>query len=152
MKPNLNKRVTVEIRREHITEGACGDPNKCMIKLAIAEAIRVPHGYIKVDARGVRLTRRKDYREGAFLPMIAYKKMLAFDNGQTVEPFSIRLNFVKTDAVKKPASAERKAQINAARATRKSSGRPDKKYTLAKRLRGIAFTSEAAKELHIDPQ
>ena len=152
MKPNLNKRVTIEIRREHITEGACGDPNKCMIKLAIAEAIRVPHGYIKVDARGVRLTRRKDYREGAFLPMVAYKRMLAFDRGEAIEPFSIRLTFVKTDLVKKPASAARKAQINAAREQRKASGRPDKRYTLSKRLSGIAFTSEAAKELHIDPQ
>jgi hypothetical protein len=148
--PNLNKIVHVSIRQEHIDEGECRDPNKCMIKLAVAQAIGVPHAYIKVDARGIRITRRKDFREAAFMPMAAVKAMLAFDRREAVEPFTVKLEFHKTTRVAKT-SPERRKQVNAARAQRKAEGRPDKSYGLSKRLKGIAFTAEAARQLHLDP-
>lgn len=150
MEPNLNKRIHVFVRQEHVDEGACGDPNHCMIKIAVAQAVGIANLYIRVDARGVGITRRKDYRERAFMPLIAYKKMLAFDRDATVEPFDFWLTFHKTSAVA-PTSDERRAQINGNREKRKAEGRPDKRYGLAKRLKGVAFTAEAAKELGVSP-
>jgi hypothetical protein len=146
-KPNLNRKVRVIVRQAHIDEGECRDPNKCMIKLAVAEAIGIPHGYIKVDARGIKITRRKDYREAAFVPEQAYKAMLAFDQGQPVEPFTMTLEFHKTTRVYKNTD-ERRQQINAARRQRKAEGKPDRTYSgPSKRLIGIAMTAESAQRV-----
>jgi DNA-binding XRE family transcriptional regulator len=142
MEPNLNVNVRIVVTQAHIDEGACRDPNKCMIKLAIAEALGVAHGYIRVDATGVRITRRKDYRERADLPRKALHALLAFDRNERVEPFDFMLRFRKTTRVVK-STPERRTQINAARATRKAEGRPDKTYDLAKRIAGVASTSPA---------
>jgi hypothetical protein len=142
MEPNLNKKITVAVRREHIDEGKCGDPNHCMIKLAVADAIGIANGYVRVDATGVSITRRKDYRERAFLPKPALRAMLEFDRKKEVEPFTINLTFLPTTRVAKT-SPERRAQVNAARAQRKAEGRPDKKYDMAKRLIGVAMATDA---------
>lgn len=145
-KVNLKKNVRVHVTRRDIEEGKCTDPNKCMIKLAVARAINIPHGYIRVDSTGVSITRRNDYREKAFMPRTAVVNMFRFDNKQQIEPFYFVLKFVKTTRVHK-ATAERREKVNQARARRKAEGRPDRQYSLAKRLRGVAVTAEMAAEI-----
>lgn len=145
--PNLAKSIAIQITQHDIDEGKCRDPNKCMIKIAVARAIDVPHGYIKVDATGVSVTRRTTYREKAFLPHNALINMLRFDQKQEVKPFRFKLIFHKTSKVYK-ASEHRKAQVNAARAKRKAEGRPDKTYNLHQRVAGIAIDREMAAEIN----
>lgn len=145
--PNLGKTVMINVTAHDIEEGKCRDPNKCMIKLAVARAIDIPHGYIKVDATGVSITRRTDYREKAFLTHNALINMLRFDQKQQVKPFKFKLVFHKTSKVYK-ASEQRKAQVNAARHKRKAEGRPDKKYNLHQRVAGIAIDSTIAKAIN----
>lgn len=143
-KPNLARHVKVRVTQADILEADCGDPNKCMIKVAVARAIGVPHGYIRVHATGIAVTRRQDYREKAFLPKTAYVNLLRFDfNRDAVKPFTFNLEFRKTTRVHHSTS-ERRAQVNRARARRKEEGRPDKQYSLSKRLQGIAVTAELA--------
>jgi hypothetical protein len=146
--PNLNKSVRIHIRQEHIDEGKCRDPNKCMIKLAIAEALGIAHGYIKVDSRGIRVTRRKDFREIAYMPDKAVRALLAFDRKEPVKPFSVMLQFHKWTRVAKPASNDRREQINDARRKREAEGRTDRKYTgPSRRLMGISLTAETVRRV-----
>src|SRR5262252_7260123 len=148
-RPVLDKRVRVSVTALDIKWAKGCDPNKCMIKVATARAINVPHGYIRVDSTGVAVTRRNDFREKAFLPRVAVKAMLMFDDETTrdlVKPFSFWLEFHKTSRVHK-ASAERKEAINAARRARVAAGNPDRRYTLTKRIKGIAITQELAEEI-----
>jgi hypothetical protein len=114
-----------------------------MIKVAVARAIGVPHGYVKVDATGISVTRRKDYREKSFIPRTAIKHMLQFDKDPTqVKPFSFYLEFRKTSPVYK-STKERREQINKAR-----KGKSQRKYNISERIAGIAVTDWAlAKEL-----
>jgi hypothetical protein len=138
-KPNLAKRVTINVSHTDITDSECRDPNKCMIKVAVARALRVAHGYIHVDSTGISVTRRKDFREKAFLPRIAAKNMYLFDDEDTahlVKPFRFTAEFHKTTKVYK-SSPERKAQINTRRA-----GVKRRKYSLHSRVIGLAIPKD----------
>jgi hypothetical protein len=113
-----------------------------MIKLAVGRAIGVAHGYIHVDATGISVTRRDDYREKAFMPLRVYKRMLMFDNPDTrsrVKPFSFWLTFHPTTKVvkrdKRAVNAARRIRVAAARAR----GEKPKVYSLAKRIAGVAI-------------
>lgn len=138
-KTNLSTKVRISVTQADIDVGKGCDPNKCMIKLAVARAINIPHGYIKVDATGISVTRRTTYREKAFIPRTALKNMLAFDKDKTaVRPFAFTLTFHKTTKVYK-ASEHRKEQINRNRRENNPPSR-NRKYGLAKRIQGIATT------------
>jgi hypothetical protein len=131
------KRVKISGTQADIDEGKCGDPNKCMIKLAIRRAIKCPHGYINVKANRISITRRPDYRERAFLSDIAARNMVLFDKDKSaVKPFVFWAEFQRhTNIVKRD-----REQVNAARRKRRAEGRPDKTYSLAKRIVGLAST------------
>jgi hypothetical protein len=137
-KPNLSKKVRISVSNGDIHESECRDPNKCMIKIATARALRVAHGYIHVDATGISVTRRKDFREKAFLPRIAVRHMLEFDRKEydKLKPFQFTVEFHKTTRVYQ-STTERKTQINARRA-----GKPTKKYTLHSRVVGVAVPKD----------
>ena len=150
LKPNLAKRVSVYVGSTAIHDSECCNPNKCMIKVAVAHALRIPHGYIHVDATGISVTRRDDYREKAFLPKIAQRKMLEFDREEAdrkkglpskVTPFRFVAIFHKTSKVVK-SNAARKARINQLRNARAAAGIKPKKYRLHQRVVGL---SEAIK-------
>lgn len=150
LKPNLAKHVLVYVTNTDIHNSECRDPNKCMIKVAVARALRIPHGYIHVDSTGISVTRRSDYREKAFLPRIAQRKMLEFDGEaearkrgipSKVTPFRFKVEFHKTSKVAK-STEERKAQINQRRTARKAAGMKEKIYRLHQRVVGL---SEAVK-------
>ena len=144
---NLRKEVTISVTQHDIDEGKCKNPNKCMIKLAVARAINIPHGYIKVDATGISITRRNDYREKSFLSHNAIVNMLRFDQNKEVRPFRFKAVFHKTSKVYK-ASDHRQKQVNAARKKRIAEGRPDKKYNLHQRIAGVAIDKELAAEIN----
>lgn len=132
--------VRVYVSQHDIDDGKSCDPNKCMIKIAMARAINIPHGYIKVDATGISITRRTDYREKAFLPAPVVRNMLLFDKPDTrntVKPFSFTAIFHKTSRVVR-SSEERKARINLLRNRRLAAGIRPKKYTLHRRVRGLS--------------
>lgn len=138
--------VRVYVSQHDIDDGKSCDPNKCMIKIAVARAINIPHGYIKVDATGISVTRRTDYREKAFLPKAAVRNMLLFDKPDTrntVKPFSFIATFHKTSRVVR-SSEERKARINLLRRRRAAAGIKPKKYTLHMRVRGLSAPKEGA--------
>jgi len=144
---NFNKKVRCYVTKQMIEDAKCGDPNKCMIKLAVAKGINGPGLYIKVDSTGVAITRRNDRREKAFLPRVVVNNMVRFDNNkESVTPFSFTLHFIPTTRVSK-SSAERKAQVNAARRKRKENGRPDKKYDLHTRVKGLAVSPQLLEEV-----
>src|SRR5262245_1255459 len=134
--------IRVFVKQAHIDQAKCRDPNKCMIKLAVKEAIG-GHGYVKVDSTGIAITRRPDFREKAFLPRAGVKHLFEFDDGKEVKPFQITLKFFKTTRVYKN-SEDRRLQINKARVARISAGRPDKRSEMQKRLRGLAVAASKA--------
>ena len=146
LKPNLAKRVAINVSNTDIHESECRDPNKCMIKVAVARALRIPHGYIHVDATGISVTRRDDFREKAFLPKTALKNMLKFDKKQydELKPFRFMAEFHKTTKVVK-STAKRKARINELRNARLAAGIKPRKYNLKSRVVGIAFSKDLLK-------
>jgi hypothetical protein len=146
MSKRFPPRVRVSVTQDDIDKGKCGDQNKCMIKISVARAINVPHGYVRVDATGISVTRRPDYREKAFIPRQALANMLRFDKDKdSVKPFYFWLVFHKTTPVAK-ASEQRKEAINR---NRRENDPPSKrkKYHLNKRIAGIAIDKELAAEL-----
>lgn len=149
-KPNLSKKVRVSVSGSDIHSSECLDPNRCMIKVSMARALRVPHGYIHVDSTGISVTRRRDYREKAFLPRIAARKMLEFDREaearkkglpSKVTPFQFTVEFHKTSKVVK-STQERKDRINELRQRRSAAGIKPRKYSLHQRVVGIAFPKD----------
>ena len=148
-KPNLSKRVTVYVSNSDIHDSECCLPRKCMIKVAVARALRIPHGYIHVDSTGISVTRRSDFREKAFLPRIAQRKMLEFDAEKAarkqglpskVTTFRFVAVFHKTTKVAK-SSAKRKARINQLRNARAAAGIKPRKYNLQTRVAGLTSTT-----------
>ena len=153
VKPNLAKTVIINVSNGDIHNSECCDPNRCMIKVAVARALRIPHGYIHVDSTGISVTRRNDYREKAFLPKVAQRKMLQFDGEKEarklglpskVTAFRFTAVFHKTTKVVKSTEA-RKARINELRNARAAKGIKPRKYSLHSRVVGIAFPADLIK-------
>jgi hypothetical protein len=174
-KPNLGANIVLDITqpildkvKSEIVDRGC-HPYDCMYHVTTAEAINIPHGYIKVDGTGVSITRRTDYREHALPPKVMRKNMLLFDRyyleyvkwlkgkrkdkGEPnfpIKPHKVRLTFYKTTKVHK-ASEDRKEKINEARrirkANNKANGVKEKVYDLHKRVLGLAMPEGFVKEL-----
>lgn len=139
---NLSKKVRVTVTEDDILKAECRNPNKCMIKVAVARALDVPHGYIHVDASGIAVTRRKDFREKAFLPTNVKDKMILFDNeALPVKAYSFSIVFHKTSRVY-ALTPKRKEQINKARR-----GKHRRKYSLRERVIGLAVSPDVAKAI-----
>lgn len=141
--PNMKKKVKVNVLQRDIDEGECRKPHKCAIKLSVARAIDVPHGYIKVDATGISVTRRTDFREKAFLPNSVKVYMVKFDKKLPVKPFTFTAVFHKTSKVYK-STAARRAQVNANRNRRLSEGHKPPKYNLHQRVIGLSVPKDLA--------
>jgi len=133
--------ITVHVTQQDIDDAECGNPNKCAIKLAVKRSLDMSHGYIHVDAGGVSITRRPDYREKADLPRRMRNWIVAFDRhleyGRPApSPTSFPLHFRKTSPIIKRDTE----QVNAARRKRVAEGRPDRRYPV-RRSAGIATTT-----------
>lgn len=100
--------MRASIIKQDIEEAACRDPNKCMIRMAVARALGIGHHYIHVDSTGVSITRRPDYREKAFLPASFVKNMLKWDRGEEIKPFTGTLKFFKTTSIQNPTEKSKK--------------------------------------------
>jgi hypothetical protein len=122
-----------------IIDGSKGcDPIGCEIKVATKVAIG-GHGYVNVDASGVAITRRNDYREKAFLTRPLQAWMIAFDKwsrnaGPRPKAIKATLVFHKTTKIVK----RDRDEINAARQARAARGIKQKKYTMRERVVGLA--------------
>jgi hypothetical protein len=130
------EKLTIHVSRAHIAEGECRQPTKCMIRLAVKHAIG-GHGYVKVDATGIAITRRDDYREKFHWPSARHKAvraMIAFDKKEPVEPFTFVAKFQRTTKIVKRDTV----QVNRWRDARKAAGRPDKRSDMKKRIIGLA--------------
>lgn len=79
----------IKVTQRHIDEGLCGDLVKCMAALALAEA-----SGLSVLVGPWDVTFEYPIGGGSFnvdLPKRVQKKIVLFDNGRTVKPFSFRL-------------------------------------------------------------
>jgi hypothetical protein len=132
--------VKITVTQADINSATCADPTHCMIHFAVKRAIG-GHGYVKVDARGVFVTRRDDYREHAVLPKHVYQKMLQFDRDKSsLRPFSFTLKFKKTTKIQKYTAKQLEHRENTRRALR-DAGKL-KKWNPAERYTGIAFSEK----------
>lgn len=132
------KKMTFHLKQEQINKSSCSDPTDCMIYHVVKETIG-GHGYVKVDARGVFITRRSDYREHAILPRHVYAKMRQFDVDKSkVTPFSFTLTFHKTSKIHRY-TKEEIAQREKTRKVLRKAGKI-KKYDPSERYKGVAFS------------
>lgn len=149
MSSKFPKRQKIFVSDHHIDEGKCRDTNKCMVKLAIKEAIG-GHGYVNVDGGIVSITRRSDYREKGMLPRSVREKVCKFDRleearrqgrqpapGDEVKPFSFWIDWIKTTPIRKETAAQR-VRANERMDERKAAGWKKKDYSLRKRIVGMA--------------
>lgn len=144
------KNVSIVVTKEIIEEAKCRLPTKCMLKVAAENALRKMgcdgRLYIHVDATGVAITRRNDYREKAFLPAPFVKAMLAFDREEEVKPFRGTLKFFKTTRIQHSSEeAKKKNRATTAKwhAERKAAGKKQKRSP-NQRVVGLTDTTEAA--------
>lgn len=136
------KTLRIYVTKDDIEGSKCKDPTDCMIYHAVKRTIG-GHGYVKVDARGVFITRRDDYREQATLPRSVYGKMLQFDEDKSsVRPFNFTLHFNLTTKIAKYTKEEIEKREERRRELR-GQGKI-KKYDPAKRYMGIAFSEKRA--------
>jgi len=129
------KHLQIDVTQANIDEGKCGKPNLCMIKLAVKHAVG-GHGYVKVDATGIAITRRDDYREKFSWPSSrhpALLAMVAFDQNKPVKPFSFVANFRKTSNIEK----RDQTKVSATRRKRRTEVGPDRKYDIRSRIVGV---------------
>ena len=127
--------VKGRVTQRHIDDGIACDPLNCPIKLSLAEAINVPHGYIRVEGTTIKTTRRPDKREAADMPRPMQRFMINLDDPKTRHlalPFNYTLKFHTTTPVVKKTRAEMDA-INRQRA-----GKPRKSYPRRSRIIGLA--------------
>lgn len=154
MRSKYPKEVEIEVTAAHIASSKCGNPTHCMIRHAVAEQLGLVHGYVRVDATGVSITRRPDFREKSPLPKGARDALVIFDECgrlglnplEHIEPFSLKLKFQKTTKVKK-VSAERAEQIEKARKSRAAAGGKGKIYP-TERFAGVAVSQRVARKLN----
>ena len=146
--PKMRKtRVTrikfkVNVTQQHIDDGACRLASKCMEKLAVQDALR--HEYPRQqDPFSVRIDgahcsfNAEGYRWKADTHRVAKKALIDFDHKKSVAPHSYTLEAERKNKIIRN-SRDRTKQINDARKRRAAEGRPDKKYTLHRRVVGLA--------------
>ncbi len=131
-----SKTVTVHVTKDDIQNAECGNPNGCMIKVALKRALNLAHGYIHVDASGISISRNGMYREKAFMPRSAQVRMLAFDRKDDVKPFRFKATFFKTTKVAD--AARRVITTKAMKKFRAKKSYVEKKYDMRSRVIGIA--------------
>lgn len=147
--------IEINITEEDILSGVCGNSRNCMIGLAVQRELGLIHGYVKVDATGVKITRRPDYREKSDLSDRAVNMLCAHDTAKRlglnpldyVKPAKIKLHFRKTTKIAPKATPERKAQINKARRLRAANGNPDRISYKRDRMAGKAIGPQLAARL-----
>jgi hypothetical protein len=132
------RRLKVSTGYEHIEGGKCGDPRRCMERVAIVEALNEQNIFpnkLRVDAGHVRAT-WDGWRWIADTPKTPHNCLIQWDDDLrhkrpiSVKPHRYTLVFRRLSQVKKgPAfSAARRAQINEARKAReKATGVSDTK-------------------------
>ncbi len=141
------KTVMVRVTRADIESAECGNPTKCMIKVAVKRALNLSHGYIHVDATGISISRNGSYREKSFLTRTPVANMIQFDaekdlphSERTVKPFSFKLHFFKTGKVNKYSHEVMAVKIK----QKRDNGNSKKQYNMRSRVIGIAVGGVAA--------
>jgi hypothetical protein len=147
----------VHVILRDIETGKCGEPGKCMEKVAIERGLREidPSGgdhHVRIDA-GIIKFNYKGYRWMAITPKKPKRALLLFDEEteprklaekrgekfvSRVRPHSWKL-FATRGSKILPFTDERRQQVNDARRARIAAGIPDKtSYDLHKRVLGLA--------------
>lgn len=157
VRKKLIEQITIPVRviQRDIKDGQCGLPGRCMEKVAIERALRDkdPKGgdhKVRIDAGICKFTLWGG-RWRAITPKIAKNSLIQFDSEEKarrkarktgeeftskVQPHAYRLTATKVGKTV-PMTKERMEQIYAARRKRKYEGKPDKIYSLHKRVKGL---------------
>lgn len=135
--------LKVEVKSEHIATGECASAQKCMIAAAI-KAADPTATYVAVRTNGITITHRNkkvSYRRHYLVPLKAARRIVAFDAGEPVAPFSFVAAFVNEISVRIPTLKQRnalKVKEQARRDERKASGDPIKYHDWRKsRISGV---------------
>ena len=131
----MKKRERIYVSQENIDNGECGNGRKCPIRLGVKDSLNLGHGYCHVDATGISITRKGDWREKAFIVKSALRWLLDYDKRKPVRPFSFWATFHNTTPVTKLTAAQRKEYTVRARAN----GNSKKQYKKQSRLVGVSL-------------
>ena len=119
----MGSRIGVDVTQEDIDKAIQNDSSKCVVAQAIARTVPTAHR-ISVDIQTVRFTDSRGVRRVYLTPTAVEQYIIAFDAGDTIEPFgfglydSQRVNVprrTKTTAGKKRDAAGQKAKKTAER-------------------------------------
>ena len=136
----------VNVNQGDIDNGECRIATCCMEKVAVTRALKkefnipdedVHHLHVKVDAGHIKVNDGGHHWE-ATTPKIAKASLIKFDRKKSVEPHSYIVTATRGNKIA-PMTAERRKQINLARAKRSAEGKPDREYkdiTIRKRIVG----------------
>lgn len=84
-------RVTIEVTQEIVDASTRRDSSHCMIAEALQRAVPKAQ-YISVDLATIRFTDMSAGRRYVYLtPRVAQEALLAFDQGEKIEPFTVRI-------------------------------------------------------------
>lgn len=113
-------KILIDVKDHHIAKGKCKSPQHC----AIAEAIREEYSgvdYVAVRTSGITISSRNPDGSGCrwhyAVPARIAKAILAFDAGETIEPFRFNAKIVDTVPVK-PLTPEQRNRMYAKQAER----------------------------------
>lgn len=136
--------ISVNVKKEHIMNGDCRSAQRC----AIAQAIRGADpavSYVAVRSNKITVTSRKadggdGVRRHFAVPTKVARFIVAFDEGNSVAPFSFRAQLIDETPIV-PATPEEKSSAHKRtqkrRAKFKNAGIPVKIYGRAQRAAGV---------------
>ena len=84
--------VTVEVTADDVRVAKVGDSSHCMIARALARSIGVSERFVSVDLQLIEYSDPQRHLRISYLtPKIAQERLLDFDAGEKVEPFTLTL-------------------------------------------------------------
>jgi hypothetical protein len=108
----LPTRFHVDVLKSDIDNSEKRCAQRCMIATAVKRILgESNHGYVAVRSNGVAIT-VGDYRHSYKLPRVPVRRLIEFDMGDTVEPFSFNMALAETRKKSPPATQARKDRIN----------------------------------------
>jgi hypothetical protein len=135
--------MKVQVTADHIENGSCKIPTKCMIALAI-KAVDPTVTFVSVRTNQITVTRRKragnSIRQHFAVPTKVAKAIIAFDAGELPKPFSFDAKII--DQIVIPArapDAHKKdvAGLKKRRAAKLKRGAPVRVYDAPSRIAGV---------------
>lgn len=89
--------LCVDVRSEHIANGSCKIPQRCMIAIAIKEH-HPAISYVSVRTNCITITKRarngKSVRQHWAVPTKVARVIVAFDAGEPIKPFSFQARLI----------------------------------------------------------